>query len=85
MAKRKIDLDKIPELLEKITSIIDKDIDELSNQKSLTEDESKRVIAYANTLTTIYKDYRAQIIQIEKDLKVKSKEDIMSIIKAEAS
>lgn len=86
MAKRKkIDLDKIPATLEKVAALIDREIDSLGEKPQLSDEESKRLINYATVLTNIYKDYRAQVVQIEKDLKARSKEEILAIVKAEAS
>lgn len=86
MAKRKkrIDLENIPTTLEKIAALIDQQIDSLAEKPELTKDDSKLLIDCAAILTSMYKDYRAQIQQIEKDLKTKSKEEIMSMIKAES-
>ncbi len=83
--KKKIDLEKIPLVLEKIACLVDREVDLLSAKASLTLDESKSLVSYATMLTTIYKDYRAEVLAIEKDLKGRSKEDILAIVKAEAS
>lgn len=86
MAKRKkIDLEKIPLVLEKIASLVDREVDLLGAKASLSLEESKSLVAYATMLTTIYKDYRAEVSAIEKDLKGRTKEDILAIVKAEAS
>lgn len=83
--KKKIDLENIPATLEKIAALIDQQIDSLAEKPELTKDDSKLLIDCATILTSMYKDYRQQITQIEKDLKTKSKEEIMSMIKADVS
>ncbi len=86
MAKKKklIELEDIPLVLQKVTALIDKEIDSLSAKPSLSFEDSKNLIAYSNALSTIYKDYRAEVTAIQKDLKSMSKEEIMMIAKAES-
>lgn len=83
--ENKVDLERIPEVLEKIVAVVDREVEVLSSKDQLTDAESKNLIQYANTLTAIYKDYRAQILVIEKDLKSRSKEEILQIVKAEVA
>lgn len=86
MAKRKkIDLDKIPETLQKIAALFDREVTQLSEKPILSSDDAKTLISYAQVLTTMYKDYRAEVVAIEKELKTKSKEDIQAMIKAESN
>ncbi len=86
MAKRKkIDLDKIPETLQKIAALVDREVTQLSDKPELTTEDAKTIIAYAQVLTSIYKDYRAEVVAIEKELKTRSKEDIQAMIKAESN
>lgn len=86
MAKKKkiIELEDIPLVLQKVATLIDKEIDSLSAKPSLTFEDSKNLIAYSSALSTIYKDYRAEAAAIQKDLKSMSKEEIMAIVKAES-
>lgn len=84
MAKRKkIELENIPLVLEKIVSVMDREVDTLANRSSLSDAESRNLIAYSQALTAIYKDYRQEVLAIEKDLKSKTKEEIMAIVKTE--
>ena len=82
--KKKIDLDRIPTTLEKICALIDREIDVLTDKPSCTSEEAKNLIAYAGVLSALYKDYRAECLALSKDIKTKSKEDILAIIKAES-
>ena len=81
--KKKIDLEKIPLVLEKIVSLVDREIDLLGAKDSLTTEEGKSLVAYAGLLTTTYKDYRAEVKSIELSLKGMSKEDILTIAKVD--
>lgn len=83
--KKKIDLEKIPSVLEKIAALVDREVDSLANKPTLSLEEGKSLVAFASMLSTMYKDYRAEILAIEKDLKTKSKEEIQAIIKAESN
>lgn len=81
--KKSIELEDIPSTLQKITSLIDREIDTLGEKSSLSFEDSKNLIAYATALSNIYKDYRAEILSIQKDFKSKSKEEILAIINAD--
>lgn len=81
---KKIEIDDIPIVLEKIINIINKQVDLLSKKEELDNEDNKNIIGYATLLTNIGKDYRVQIVEIQKDIKTMSKEKIMSIVKAEA-
>lgn len=83
--KKKIDLEKIPLVLEKIASLVDREVDLLAAKDSLTIEEGKSIVAYATMLSGIYKEYKAEVKQIEQDLKTRSREDILAIVKAEAN
>ncbi len=86
MAKKKkiIELEDIPLVLQKVASLIDREVESLSAKPSLTFEDSKNLIAYSSALSTIYKDYRAEVSAIQKNLKDMSKDEIMSIISAES-
>ena len=85
MAKRKrIDLSKIPQVQEEIVAIISRELYALEKKPSLSIQEGELMVKYANLLATVYKDYRAEAVQIEKDLKQKTKADIQRIIELEA-
>jgi len=83
--KKKIDLEKIPSVLEKIAALVDREVDLLGAKTALTLEEGKSLVAFASMLSTMYKDYRAEIVAIEKDLKSKSKEEIQAMIKSESN
>lgn len=83
--KRKIDLEKIPELLQKAVTLMDRELDSLADKPQLSTDESKTLINYVQTLSALYKDYRQEVIQIKKELKEMPKDELMTLIKAEAS
>ncbi len=83
--KKKIDLDKIPAVLEKIAALVDREVDNLANKTTLSLEEGKSLVAFASMLSTMYKDYRQEVIAIKKDLKELPKEDLQAIIKAESN
>lgn len=86
MAKRKkIALENIPAIVEKVVAVIDREVDSLSAKATLTDAESKNLIAYTQLLCGVYKDYRAEVIEIKKELKGKTKEEIQEMIKAEVN
>lgn len=86
MAKKKsIDLEKIPTILQKAVSLIDRELDVLLSKPTLNTDESKILIAYTGTLSDLYKDYRQEVMAIKKELKELPKEDLQAIIKAESN
>ncbi len=81
---KRIDLELIPEIQEKITAVISREIDALGEKKELNDEESKRLIAYSSALSTMFKEYRAQVVQIEKELRGRTKEEILEIVKADS-
>ena len=84
MGKKKlVEMDQVPEIQEKIISLISQEIDVLSDKPSLSVEDTKTLIAFSNTLSTLYKDYRAECLAISKDLKGKAKSDILEIVKAD--
>jgi hypothetical protein len=86
MAKRKkIELENIPEVLEKIATLVNREVETFSTKPQLSIEESKILINYASVLSAIYKDYRAEVAVIEKDIKTLPKEEILKIVKAENS
>lgn len=86
MAKRKrIDPDRIPEILEKITAVIDREVDNLSQKATLSHEDIRDLLSLQMALTTTYKEHRAEIKAMKEDLKGKSKEDLLQIIKAESA
>lgn len=86
MAKRKkLDLEKIPDILQKATALIDKEITSYLEKDSLTSEESRNLVSYVSLLSTLYKDYRSEVTQIKKELKDLPKEDLTKLIKAEAN
>jgi hypothetical protein len=83
MRKKKIDLEKIPELLERAVAVISKELDALADKSDLTADEARTLISYCGLLSNIYKEYRAEVKALELDLKTKNKEAILQIINTE--
>ena len=84
MKKRKVELDQIPAILEQAVGCISKEIEALSKKDELTTDDVKNLINFTTTLREIYKDYRSEVKQLELDLKTKTKQNLLSIINAEA-
>ena len=82
--KKKIVLEDIPEVLEKAVSLINQEITNLSAKPTLTTEESRLLIAYCDSLTVIYRDYRAQVAAIQADLKKKSPEEILQLVRSES-
>lgn len=78
-----LELEDIPLTLQKIASLIDKEITVFTKKDSLSSEEAKNLIAYSGVLSTIYKDYRAEVLAIQKDLKSKTKEEILAMINAD--
>lgn len=87
MAKRtkKMDLEKIPEIQSKVVSLVNREVEVLADKTALSNEEAKNLIAYSTLLSTLYKEYRAEVLAIRKDLKELPKEDLQKIIKAEAN
>ena len=86
MAKaKKMDLESIPQILQKATALINKEIDFLMKEEHLSTDQSRNFIAYIGLLSSLYKDYRAEVTALKKELKDLPKEDLAKIIKAEAN
>jgi hypothetical protein len=86
MAKKaKKDLEKIPLILEKVVALVDKEIDNFLLKDELTSEDARNVINYSSLLVGMYKDYRAECLQIKKELKELPKEDILKIVKAEVN
>jgi len=86
MAKRKkLDLERIPETLEKIIAVIDREVDNLHQKEALSYDDSKNLISYASVLTSIYRDYRSEIKALKEEIKGKTKEELQELIKREAN
>ena len=87
MAKRtkKMDLEKIPEIQNKVVTLVNREVDVLTEKDALTNEEAKNLIAYSAVLSTLYKEYRAEVVAIKKDLKELPKEQLQAIIKAESN
>lgn len=84
MAKsKKIDLENIPSILEKAMGLIQQQIDAMSKKDLLDTEDCKNLISFCNTASSIYKDYRAEVKQIEMELRGKSKQEILSLVKAD--
>jgi len=81
---KKIELEEIPVVLENIITIINKDVLDLMQKEEISSQDRKDLIGYATVLQTVFKDYRTQILEIKKDLKEMSKDQILSIVKSEA-
>lgn len=81
--KKKIALEDIPEVLEKAVTLMNQEITNLSNKPSLSNEEAKLLIAYCDSLTSMYRDYRTQEAAIKSDLKKKSPEELLQLVKIE--
>lgn len=81
---KKIQLENIPLLLEKAINLMNQEINYLMEKDKLSIEDRKDLISFTTAASAIYKDYRAEVLQIEKDLRLKSKEEILDIIKSEA-
>lgn len=80
---KKIQLDDIPEIVEKAVALIDREITILAEKEFLNLEESKNLVSYIGVLTNVQKDYRAEIKQIKEDMKGLSKETLMQMVKSE--
>jgi hypothetical protein len=80
---KKIELEDIPEVLATAISLVNKELISLSKKEQLSFEDSKNLISYCTVLTNVYKDYRQQVSDIQRDLRMKSKEEILEIIKSE--
>lgn len=81
MTKKKIDLEKIPELLEKAAALIDREIKVMGDKEQLSSEDARNLIAYITALSSVYKEYRAEIKQIKEDLRGKTKEELMEMMR----
>lgn len=80
-----MDLDQIPEIQAKVVSVIDREVTALSAKASLTSEEAKSLIAYSALLSTVYKEYRAEVLATKKEIKELSKEELQALIQAEVN
>lgn len=84
MAKTKrVDLDKIPVILEQGVGIISRELAILADKETLTQEESKALISYLTALQTIYKDYRIEEEILKKEIRTMSSAEIMSLVKSD--
>jgi hypothetical protein len=87
MAKKlKIELDKAPNLMEKVFALIDTELDSLQKKQgneSLSAEDIRTLTSLSGILLTTYKDYRAEMLTIEKELKFKTKEELQQLFKAD--
>ncbi len=92
MAKRivKITAEDIPQIQEKILTLINREIDLLflpkeDRNSELTEADKDNLKDFSTLIKTIYVDYRAEVKALKLELKDLPKEDLLKIIKADAN
>lgn len=74
-----------PDLIDKILTLLNKEIDCLCTKSSLTSEDLKNVNAVAGVVTSIYKEYKEELKTLEKDISKLSKAEIARIAKNEAN
>jgi hypothetical protein len=80
---RKIDLENLPAVLERAAALMDKEIITMSAKESLTPEDARNLISYTSTLRELYRDYRAEVKAIREELKGRTKEDLLALVKSE--
>ena len=83
VVKEKIELEKIPDILERITAIISREIKLLGTAEALSAEDARTLMAYQSALVSMYKDYRADYKIMKEEIKGKTKEELQQLIKAE--
>jgi len=83
ITKKHLELENIPLSLQKAVALMDREIDNLGAKEALTHEDAKNLIAYVSVLKDIYKEHRAEVIQIKKELKDIPKEELQRIFKIE--
>lgn len=79
-----IEPEQIPEIQQKIIYLLNKQVDTFIAQASmLTADDLKSVLSIREALTSLYKDYRLEVLTIEKDLRARPQAELLELIKAE--
>jgi len=74
-----------PDLLDKILSLLNKEVDNLAAKESLSCEDTKNVIAITSAVTSVYKEYKEELKTLQKDLNSLSKTEIARLAKAGAS
>jgi len=82
--KKRIDSENIPQILEKITAIIDREVDVLAAKADLSHDDRRDLLNLQAALGATYREYRAEVKQVKEDMKGMSKEQIQQIIKVDS-
>lgn len=70
-----------PDLIDKILTLLNKEIDNLCNQASLTSEDLKNVNSVAGVVTSIYKEYKDELKTLQKDVNSLSKAEIARLAK----
>lgn len=81
---KKLNRDDCPDLLDKVLSLLNKEIDNLSFQESLSSEDTKNIIQIAGVITSIYKEYKLELKTFEQDLNKMSKTEIARLAKSGA-
>jgi lipase chaperone LimK len=86
MAKKqikKLNRDDSPDILDKVLSLLNKELDNLAAQEALTSEDTKNVIAIAGAVSTIYKEYKLELKTLDQDLSKMSKQELMSLVRVD--
>ena len=86
--KLSIQLEKIPEILERGVFVINRELELLSNKESLDQEESKIFIQYMQMLQVLHKEYyetAKREISLKKAISELPTQEIMNHIKNEVS
>lgn len=78
---KKLSREDIPDLLDKILSLLNKEVDNLSAKEELSSEDVKNVILIANTTTSVYKEFKEELKTLQKDLNSLSKTEIARLAK----
>lgn len=81
--KSTFDFDNLANIMGIGIKVIDRELQLLatkSEEKGLSDSESKTLIAYLSTLREIKKDYLAEVASVQKELKSLSTEELTSML-----
>ena len=82
---KRIDLlEQIPESLEKITKLIDNEIEKLADKDNLTPEDRENLLMYCRALTGIYKEHTLIVSAIKNEMKELSKADLLNVLQKRA-
>ena len=72
-----------PDIVDKILSLLNKEVDNLSQKSALSSEDLKNVIAVAGVVTSIYKEYKLELRTLEQDIGKMTKAEISALVKKE--